>query len=187
LHNQPFLWRAADEFLTARALDRSLRALDANHMSGTIWNYSADNTKEIQDSFNGEDLSIFSRSDQKDASDINSGGRALASLVRPYPRAVAGEILHWHYDWLTRAFKFEFRHDPNIDAPTEIFLPRYIYPHGIDLQLSDGDAQVNQAAQWIKYFPDRAHATHQITFKPSEGTLVKEQIQRISGKTENIG
>ncbi len=45
-----------------------------------------------------EDLSIFSRDQQNDRMDIDSGGRALAALVRPYARKIAGEPLRMTFD-----------------------------------------------------------------------------------------
>ncbi len=163
LHNRPWL-RAADEWLTTRALDRSFRALEKNLLSGTIWNYSADNTHARGDSFNGEDLSIFSQSEQNDPHDINSGGRALRAVIRPYPRAVAGEALKLHYDWLTRVFEFEFRHDPDISAPTEIFVPMYPYRDGFEVRVSDGTYEIRERI--LIYQHDRAHETHRIVIEP---------------------
>lgn len=162
LHNRRVL-RAADELLTTRALDRSFRALEANTMSGTLWNYSADNVHGRGDAFNGEDLSIFSRSEQKDPSDINSGGRALRAVVRPYPRATAGEPLKLSYDWLTRKFIFEFRHDPNITAPTEIFVPPYVYTDGFEVEVSDGTYEMR--GHDMLYCHDPAHETHRIVIR----------------------
>ena len=164
LHNQRLL-RAADELLTTRALDRSFRALEKNVMSGTLWNYSPDNIHGRGDAFNGEDLSIFSRSEQKDTSDINSGGRALRAVARPYPRAIAGQAIKLNYDWLTRVFEFEFRHDPQITAPTEIFVPQYAYQDGVKIEVSDGTYELEQHI--LMYHADTAHETHRIVLKPA--------------------
>lgn len=46
-------------------LDRSFRAMESNQLSYTLWNYTADNENKHGDQWNGEDLSIFSRSQQK--------------------------------------------------------------------------------------------------------------------------
>lgn len=159
LHNRPWL-RAADELLTTRALDRSFRALEKNLMSGTLWNYSADNTHERGDSFNGEDMSIFSVSEQTQPQKIDSGGRALRAVIRPYPRATAGELLRIHYDWLTHKFEFEYRHDPKISAPTEIFVPNHPYPNGFEVELSDGAWQYRENT--IFYQPDPRQPAHKI-------------------------
>ena len=58
----------------------------------------ADNDNRWGDQWNDEDLSIFSRNQQADPEDVNSGGRALEAVVRPYARAVAGEPLRMTFD-----------------------------------------------------------------------------------------
>lgn len=47
-------------------------ALDVNLLHGTQWNYTSDNTNEWGDLWNLEDLSIFSRDQQLDPTDLNS-------------------------------------------------------------------------------------------------------------------
>lgn len=170
LHNKTLL-RAADELLTTRALDRSFRALDANVMGGTLWNYSADNVHGFGDAFNGEDLSIFCRSEQKDPSDIHSGGRALRAVVRPYPRATAGTPLTLQYDWFTHHFEYEFRHDSNIRAPTEIFVPEYPYKDGFLVRVSDGSYE--RRDRILIYYHDPQNAIHRITIQPAGDVLLK--------------
>ena len=101
----------------------------------TLWNYTADNTNARGDLWNDEDLSIFSRDQRTDPGDINSGGRALEAVVRPYASKTAGEPLKMSFDIRRRRFDFEFRHDPAVDAPTEIFVPNFQYPHGIRVTL----------------------------------------------------
>jgi hypothetical protein len=161
LHNKP-LWRAADELLTTRALDRSFRALEKNAMSGTIWNYTADNTHGRGDSFNGEDLSIYSMSEQKEG-DPDAGARALGAVVRPYPRAIAGEPTKLHYDWLTRKFEFEFRHDAGITAATEIFVPRHSYREGFEVEVSDGRYELCERT--LTYYHDAGKEEHRVVIK----------------------
>src|SRR6185436_2921552 len=70
------------------ALDLMYNALDTLLASSTHWNYTASNKNDaaIGDTWNQEDLSIFSRDQQSEPKDINSGGRALAGFVRPYAR-----------------------------------------------------------------------------------------------------
>ena len=58
------------------ALDRSFQALEANLLHATLWNYTPDNSNEHGDLWNEEDLSIFSRDQQTNPMDINSGARA---------------------------------------------------------------------------------------------------------------
>jgi hypothetical protein len=149
-----------------RAMDRSLRALDDTLLSGTLWNYTADNTNAHGDGWNDEDLSIFSRDQERDPSDVNSGGRALEAVVRPYARAVAGAPLRMHFDLRRRSFEFVFRHDPRAAAPTEIFVPRYHYPQGADVRVSDGEFELQPDAQLLLYrhAPDRE--IHTVGIRP---------------------
>jgi hypothetical protein len=161
LHNRA-MYRSGDYSLALRALDRSFRALEANRMSGAIWNYTPDNTQAAGDYFNGEDLSIFSRSQQSDPSDIHSGGRGLRALVRPYPRATAGELLNVRFDWEHRVFEFEFKHDPLITAPSEVFVPTYQYPRGFQVEVTDGEYEFNARTQILTYRHQRERANHTV-------------------------
>jgi hypothetical protein len=111
--------------------------MDANLLNCTIWNYTPDNTNAHGDLWNDEDLSIFSR-DQQDSDDLNSGGRGLPAIVRPYACKIAGEPLRMSFELTTKTFELDFRHDPAATAPTEIFLPDYQYPRGYTVELSDG-------------------------------------------------
>jgi len=165
--HQPALLRRADEMLATRALDRSFRALEANLMNGTLWNYSPDNTFEIGDSFNGEDLSIFTQSERAQPQDIHSGGRALRAVIRPYPRATAGKPTRVYFDWHARAFEFSFEHDDTIAAPTEIFVPTFQYPRGARVTVSDGSFEYNAARQILIYCHTPQRRAHHIHLTPA--------------------
>lgn len=155
-------YRTGDFSLQAQAMDATMRALEANLLSVTLWNYTADNTNERGDQWNGEDLSIFSRDQQSDPSDIHSGGRALEAVVRPYARRVAGEPLRMAFDYKRGLFEFEFRHDPAVSAPTEIFVPNFHYPAGYVVEVSDGEYEVDRAAQTLTYRHETGRAFHYI-------------------------
>ena len=120
-------YRTGNFSMAVKAMDRSLRAMDDALASYTIWNYTSDNTNERVDLWNDEDLSIFSRDQQADPTDIHSGGRGLSAVVRPYARATTGVPLRMSFDLRRRIFEFEFCHDPAISAPTEFFIPTYQY------------------------------------------------------------
>ncbi|MCA9980278.1 MAG: alpha/beta fold hydrolase, partial [Anaerolineales bacterium] len=159
------------------ALDRSLKALEANLLSGTLWNYTADNDNEHGDQWNGEDLSIFSR-DQflpaplHDPHDLDEGGRATAAFVRPYPTHTAGEPLALSFDPHTRRFEFRFRHDPSLplgEVATEIFVPDYHYSVGLAVELSDGECQYDQENQCLRYYHTAEQETHTIRFQRQRG------------------
>ena len=144
----------------ARAMDATLRAIEANLLSCTLWNYTSDNNNEYGDLWNGEDFSIFSRDQQADPIDINSGGRALEAIVRPYPRAIAGRPLRMRFDYRTANFELEFEHDPAVTAPSEVFVPRYQYPNGARVSVSDGTFELDVADQVLKYHHTTARRSH---------------------------
>jgi hypothetical protein len=159
-------YRTGDFRAQVRAMDRTWRALEANMLSGTLWNYTADNSNERGDQWNGEDFSIFSRDQQQDPTDPDSGGRALEGAVRPYPRAVAGEPLSLSFDLRRREFRFTFRHDPGVEAPTMIFLPRLQYPNGFRIEVSDGAWEVDASGQQLAYRHDPARTEHTLRIRP---------------------
>ncbi len=134
-----------------RALDRSLRAMEDNLVSWTIWNYTPDNTNQRGDLWNDEDLSIFSRDQRIDPNDLNSGGRGLTALLRPYPLKTAGEPLYLSFDYKKRIMVYRFRHDPAIDQPTEFYVPAYQYPRGFRVSVSDGDYEILAEEQKLTY------------------------------------
>jgi hypothetical protein len=146
----------------AEAADRSWRAIEDNLLHCTWWNYTPDNSNERGDLWNDEDLSIFSRDQQRDPGDIYSGGRALGAVVRPYPMAIAGQPLHLSFDSERKVFEFSFRHDPEIAAPTEIFVPDYQYPMGCTVEVSDGRYDMRRAEQTLIYWHSGAHEQHHI-------------------------
>ena len=149
------------------ALDRSFRAIEDNLLSCTLWNYTPDNTHAHGDGWNGEDLSIFSRDEQADPGDIHSGGRALRAAVRPYPRATAGEPLRIAFDLHRRIFDFEFRHDPQVTAPTEIFVPEIQYPGGYRVDVSDGTFDREPARQLLIYRHNPGCREHKVQISPA--------------------
>ena len=124
------------------ALDLMYNALDTLLINSTQWNYTASNRNDlaIGDGWNQEDLSIFSRDQQIDPGDINSGGRALAGFVRPYAKATQGTPRKMKFDRLGGTFEFIFEGDPSIAAETEIFVPRLQYPKGCSIKVNGGDA-----------------------------------------------
>jgi len=159
-------YRNGDFSIHAKAFDRSLRALDDNLLSFTLWNYTTDNNNAHGDQWNDEDLSIFSRDQQDDPADIHSGGRALEAVVRPYAQAVAGEPLSMSFDLKRKRFEFSFRHDPEIGAPTEIYLPDYQYPQGCTVEVSDGSYEIDAEGQTLIYQHSSEQNEHHIQLTP---------------------
>jgi hypothetical protein len=151
-------YRTGDFSAQAAAMDRSLTAVEDAGLSATIWNYTADNTHARGDQWNGEDLSIYARED--------GGGRALDAVVRPYPMAVAGEIVRCGFERKTRRFELVFRHG-EASAPTEIFVPALQYPTGPRVTVSDGRFELDAPAQRLRFFHDSGRAEHVVRLEPA--------------------
>jgi hypothetical protein len=139
----------------ALAMDTTMRALEGALVSFTLWNYTRDNSNERGDLWNDEDLSIFSR-DQRDpdSTDINSGGRALCTVVRPYAVRVAGVPTSMKFDpyHSKRRFELHFHHDDALNTnETVIFIPRYQYPDGVDCSVSDGRVEICWEKQTLRF------------------------------------
>jgi hypothetical protein len=159
-------YRSGKFKIHAQAMNRTLRAMEDNLLSYTLWNYTPDNTNLHGDLWNDEDLSIFSRDQQQDPADPYSGGRALEAVIRPYPLKTAGEPLSLEFDYRRGKFRYTFRHEPDLDAPTEIFVPTYHYPQGIEVNLSDGTYEIDSAQQILRYYHTPQRSVHEIRIKP---------------------
>ncbi len=159
-------YRTGDFRPQIMALDRTFRAIEDNLLSCTLWNYTSDNTNARGDQWNDEDLSLFSRDQQTDPADLDSGGRALEAAVRPYPRAVAGEPLRVEFDRRSKRFAFEYRHDPACEAPTEIFLPSFHYGGGCRVEVRDGSYRRDEGAQILEYRHSPDRPVHRIVARP---------------------
>ncbi|MCK4480814.1 MAG: cellulase family glycosylhydrolase [Candidatus Lokiarchaeota archaeon] len=134
-------------------------ALDANLLHSTQWNYTADNTNEWGDLWNLEDLSIFSRDQQLNLDDINSGGRAIKGFCRPHFIHCSGIPLKMDFNYKEKTFNFEFDADSSIEAPTIIYIPYIQYPNGYEIISSDGEIDKNDTEQvvFIKTKKDGVH------------------------------
>lgn len=115
--NRGAAYRNGDFRPHERAFSAFFDAIDEHLLHALIWNYCARNTEKDGDGWNGEDLSIWTsgKGDQ--------GARALEGWRRPFARATAGEPISMRWDRRTRTFRYRFRADPRIAAPTELFVP----------------------------------------------------------------
>jgi hypothetical protein len=125
------------------ALSMYYDAIDANLLHSTIWHYVPDNTNDHGDNWNDEDLSIYC-----------AGPRAMGGWLRPYPMATAGEPLSIHWDRKKGLFRYQYRADPAITAPTEIFAPRECLGTKPLLTLTSSAGEAIPALK-AEYNPDR--------------------------------
>jgi hypothetical protein len=134
------------------AMEDSIQALESNLLNYTLWNYTSDNTNARGDHWNDEDLSIFSRDQQFDLSDINSGGRALDAVVRPFPLKTSGIPISVKFDFRNGAFHYSYKTLEINSHVTEIFIPRIQYPFGIKVEVSDGSHNFDKKTGILSYF-----------------------------------
>jgi len=151
----------------AKAVDDYMQAIEANLLNVTIWNYTPDNSNQYGDNWNEEDLSIFSRDQQSEPQNINSGGRALNALVRPYASATVGTPIRMTYDVHSGDFEYIFRHEQFVDGPTELFVPNYQYPDGYTVEISDGEYERDVDRQRLYYYHSTSNITHRIMIRPT--------------------
>jgi hypothetical protein len=84
-----------------------------NLLHAVILNHTSGNTHREGDRRKWEALSVY------------SGGKAgaMGGRLRPYPEATAGVPLLLHWDRRRALFRYRFRADAAIEAPTEIYAP----------------------------------------------------------------
>ena len=119
--NRKKAFKTGDYSLHEEALSLYYNAIDENLLGAAVWNYTADNSNETGDNWNGEDLSIVSSGSSGQKGLVRY--RAEGGWLRPYPAATAGIPLKITWDRKNTTFSFLFLADPKITAPTEIFLP----------------------------------------------------------------
>ncbi len=134
----------------AAALSAYYDALDANLLHSTLWNYTAGNENQWGDGWNGEDLSIYSRSQYSDPTDLDSGGRAIAGFCRPTFHAVTGIPLSQRFDTATGEYELRIQCEPS-EALTELYVPRFHYPHGYRVTVSDGVVTGDDTHSYIQW------------------------------------
>jgi hypothetical protein len=126
----------------ADALGLMYDALDELGLNATQWNYTASNRNDLRvgDGWNQEDLSIFSRDQQDDPGNPDSGGRAVEGFCRPFAHAVAGRILTMSFDRASR--RFDLRFEASGQGETVIYAPRLWYPGDVRVRVT------GPAAEW---------------------------------------
>lgn len=144
-------FRTGDFSSHVKSMDRCMRLMETNLLSFTIWNYTSDNSNERGDLWNDEDLSIFSRDQQKDINDINSGGRALNAVIRPYALAVAGKPIRSDFDLSNKRYELEFIGNTDIKEPTMVFFPNYHFNENAVITVSDGSYFLDLEHQVLVY------------------------------------
>lgn len=159
------------------AMDHTLRCLETNLLSFTLWCYTPDNTNSEGDLWNGEDLSIFSCDqkvglNEKDPYFIYDGLRAARAVVRPYAQCIAARPLENQFDLQKGVFRYrgidsvgdgvvygggaEKFNDDDGRMPTEIFVPKLwcLVESEMKISISQGRYEVEEHEHWftVKYW-----------------------------------
>jgi len=122
-------WGATDD---VRALAIDAAVADEFLMGWTHWAY-----KRWNDPTTADDAQGMFRDDRR----LSTVKRAkVRALVRTYAQATAGTPLEMRFDTGTGAFRYRYRPDPSIEAPTEIFVSPLHYPRGWRVRVTHGSA-----------------------------------------------
>ena len=87
----------------------------------------------------------------------------FTALVRPYPSLVAGTLTSYAYDEATRILTVSLTPDPSLTAPTELVVPKNVYPTGVTVAC--GGCRVEEGDGVIRLFGANA-ATVTVSPKP---------------------
>ena len=146
------------------ALELMYDALDELQLHSTQWNYTASNRNALMigDGWNQEDLSIFSRDQQDDPTDPDSGGRAVEGFCRPYARRLQGTLGEVRFDRDHRRLELDFQADETIPEPTEVYVPRIHFPNGFSVTVSGviSRVEVDEARQLVMIQAETGGPTH---------------------------
>lgn len=129
MHAAPMMseWGATDN---VRALHIDAAVADRFLMGWTHWAYKYWHDPTTADTSQG----LF-RDDTR-FSTVKTA--KVRTLVRTYAQATAGIPLAMHFSTETGAFRFRYRPDRSITAPTEIFVSPLHYPHGYRVVVDHG-------------------------------------------------
>jgi hypothetical protein len=167
-------FRTGEYASQARALEAYHDALDANLSSGTLWNYTSDNTTADGDGWNGEDFSVFCRE--------SGGGRAVEGFSRPYATRVPGVAVRMRYDPDRRRFALAYRNDLAAQGDAEIFIPSRLASGGLAVQVSDGSWRHDAEGRTLIWSPDSGRPVHEVVvaFRPAASAASRRPGARSS-------
>lgn len=120
-------WGASDN---TRAISIDAAVADEHLMGWTEWAYKYWNDPTTADDAQG----LFT--DDRDLTSVKQA--KLRRLVRTYAQATAGTPLRMHFAHGSGGFRFRYRPDPAVTAPTRIFVSPLHYRHGYAVQVDGG-------------------------------------------------
>lgn len=174
-------YRDGDYTSHVAALDAILSGCDDHLLNYTLWDYSAVNTHEWGDHWNGEDLSIYcSETGSFPCHESLAGFRGAAAWCRPYVQSLQGTILKMSFDLKTSKFLLDI--ESHGQGETVIYLPWLHYRR--DDRGDDLDLQVTTSAgrwslddeQRLLYWKRGIEGRSQITVERSGGPLSPNRL-----------
>ncbi len=146
-----------------RSLDRTLRAMEANDLDYIIWCYESENDEFRGDLWNGENLSLISKS---------GIGRGLSSALRPHyhTHSIGLEAVSQQFDkW---SGNYELTVKDSVDckscfASIHIFVPSAHYDSDEPIILASGEIRYHrhsQSVEWVLHGRVKG-STHTIRIK----------------------
>lgn len=154
----PFNLDSGDAFTTGDfsaqvgALDHTISCLEANLLSYTLWNYTADNSHKYGDLWNLEDLSLSSPDTEALNRKINKGvrhrddsARAIQAFSRPSAVKIAGVPTKSVFDLARAEYVLEYSSKTHkATKATEIFVPYVQYPKGYKITVMNGKCTIEK-------------------------------------------
>ena len=103
---------------------------------------------------------------------VTEGLQVIDLLVRPYPRAVAGQPITYGFDESTRVFTLDFETRAKVLGTTDIFVPGQIYAEGWVLEVSSPegtwDSEWNELTGVLSITTDPDIESHTIRIIPDD-------------------
>jgi endoglycosylceramidase len=140
---------------------------DARYTSWTAWMYYTAKTDPANCPGQG-----LLRDDARPGSATNVKAAKLAAFEVPYPQAIAGTPGGFSYDRATRTMSFSYAATPvpgamlTRGAPTVIFMPHLVYPHGYRVAVKGAHRTSRLGAQHLELVAAHRGATVTVTVSP---------------------
>lgn len=116
------------------------------------------------------------RDDRRPGSLANAHRAVLDALVVPYPELVEGTPASYTLHRSTRTMRFTYRTrsvEPSRScpgAPTEIFVPHLMYPHGYRVQVTGARVASPPTWPWVELVARPGAARVSVTIRPTRGS-----------------
>lgn len=147
-------------------LDNIYKAIEKNLVNISLWNYTPDNSNELGDNWNDEDLSIYSKDTPREI--CEDGGRGTRAFSRPFPVETSGIPVTLSFDMEKSLFKYSFKKSPNKNPSCAIFIPQAHYKNGFKVLVNAGTYSFQKEKNLILFKGDIGVDLYGITIIKTE-------------------